>query len=125
MTTLLYVDDEETIGLAVARWFTRRGHTVHVATSVASACRLLADIQPDAVFIDVWLGNESGFDLMSWIQDRRPALADRVTFVTGELGDEELAGRTWRTLGRPVLQKPFKFDQLEALAAAAQRRNGT
>jgi DNA-binding response OmpR family regulator len=125
MTTLLYVDDEETIGTAVARWFARRGHTVHLATSVASACKVLADLEPDAVFIDVWLGKESGFDLLSWIEERRPELADRVTFVTGELGDQELAGRTWRSLGRPVLQKPFKFDQLEALAGAVQRRHGT
>jgi DNA-binding response OmpR family regulator len=125
MTTLLYVDDEVTIGSAVARWFSRRGYTVHVATSVASACKVLTEHKPDAVFIDVWLGDESGFDLLSWIEDRRPELADRVTFVTGELGDQELAGRTWRSLGRPVLQKPFKFDQLEALAGAAERRNGT
>jgi DNA-binding response OmpR family regulator len=125
MTTLLYVDDEETIGTAVARWFARRGHTVHLATSVASARKVLADLKPDAVFIDVWLGNESGFDLLSWIEDQRPELADRVTFVTGELGDEGAAGRTWRSLGRPVLQKPFKFDQLEALAGAVHRRHGT
>ena len=125
MTTLLYVDDEETIGTAVARWFTRRGHTVYLATSVAAACKVLAEHAPDAVFIDVWLGNESGFDLLSWIEDRRPELAERVTFVTGELGDDGRAGQTWRSLGRPVLQKPFKFDQLEALAGAVKRRHGT
>lgn len=125
MMTLLYVDDEESIAGAVVRWFERRGHTVHVATSIESATRVLATHEPDAVFIDVWLGKESGFDLLSWIEDRRPQLADRVTFVTGELGDEERAGKTWRSLGRPVLQKPFTFDQLEALAEAVHRRSGT
>ena len=27
--------------------------------------------RPDALFIDVWLGTESGFELMSWIEDVR------------------------------------------------------
>jgi DNA-binding NtrC family response regulator len=113
MSTLLYVDDEETIGRAVARWFQRRGHTVHVAQSIAGAQGLLAEHVPDALFIDVWLGSESGFELMSWIEETHPQLAERVTFVTGELADSGRGDRVWRTLGRPVLQKPFDFAQLE------------
>jgi DNA-binding response OmpR family regulator len=121
MATLLYVDDEETIGRAVARWFERRGHVVHVARSLAEAQDLLRDISPDALFIDVWLGSESGFELMSWIEETRPQLADRVIFVTGELVDNQSvdSGRLWQTLGRPVLQKPFDFAQLEAQTQAA------
>jgi DNA-binding NtrC family response regulator len=119
MSTLLYVDDEVLIGKAVARWFARRGHTVHVATSIATAQEAISHGLPDALFIDVWLGNESGFELMSWIEDSHPALADRVTFVTGELAGETTSGRVWRTLGRPVLQKPFDHSELERYVAEA------
>jgi len=129
MPSLLYVDDEETIGRAVTRWFERRGHHVHVAHSVDEAKRVLLVHSPDAIFIDVWLGSESGFELMSWIEDVRGQLADRVTFVTGELADSiERGQRIWQTLGRPVLQKPFDLSQLEAHAqeyVAAQRASGT
>ena len=130
MATLLYVDDEETIGRAVARWFERRGHVVHVARSLVQAQDMLRDIHPDALFIDVWLGTESGFELMSWIEESRPQLADRVVFVTGELVDSKNvdAGRLWQTLGRPVLQKPFDFAQLEAYTRTsmdAERGTGT
>ena len=129
MPLLLYVDDEETIGRAVARWFERRGHVVHLAHSVDEAKRVLLHHSPDAIFIDVWLGTESGFELMSWIEDVRAPLADRVTFVTGELVDTAGGGqRVWQTLGRPVLQKPFDLSQLEAHAheyVAAQRGSGT
>jgi hypothetical protein len=54
---------------------------------------------------------------MGWIEDERPELADRVTFVTGELADS-VDGRqsVWKALGRPVLQKPFKLAQLESRA---------
>jgi DNA-binding response OmpR family regulator len=129
MSTLLYVDDEVMIGNAVARWFARRGHTVHVAASIAAAQRIIAQGLPDALFIDVWLGSESGFELMSWIEDARPQLAERVIFVTGELVDAQNleSGRLWQTLGRPVLQKPFDFAQLEAqmqFTTGAERRTG-
>jgi DNA-binding NtrC family response regulator len=125
MTTLLYVDDEETIGRVVARWFGRHGHTVHLAHDVRGAQAVLAEHLPDVVFIDVWLGNESGFELMSWIEETRPELAGRVTFVTGELADADRGDRVWRTLGRPVVQKPFDFAQLERHIADAAPRDGT
>jgi DNA-binding response OmpR family regulator len=125
MTTLLYVDDEETIGRAVARWFGRRGHTVYLAHSIAGAQASIAEHEPDALFIDVWLGTDSGFELMSWIEDTRPYLAERVVFVTGELADSNHGDRVWRTLGRPVLQKPFDFGQLERYLGGAEQRDGT
>jgi hypothetical protein len=62
---------------------------------------------------------------MSWIEDTRPELANRVTFVTGELADAERGDRVWQTLGRPVLQKPFDFAQLDHYIADAARRDGT
>ena len=128
MPSLLYVDDEETIGRAVARWFERRGHVVHLARTVDEAKRVLLVHSPDAIFVDVWLGTESGFELMSWIEDVRTHLADRVTFVTGELAESLDRGRrVFRTLGRPVLQKPFDLAQLEVHAQqylAAQRTSG-
>ncbi len=124
MATLLYVDDEALIGNAVARWFTRRGHTVHVAVSIASAQEqiLAFRLALDALFIDVWLGQESGFELMSWIEEIDPPLATRVTFVTGELADVTRTDRVWRTLGRPVLQKPFDFADLERHVTEIERR---
>jgi DNA-binding response OmpR family regulator len=126
MASLLYVDDEETIGRAVSRWFERRGHQVYVARSIEDAKQILAEYEPAAIFLDVWLGKESGFELLGWIEDERPELANRVTFVTGELADAHDAdsptqtdapddrASVWTILGRPVLQKPFEFAQLEA-----------
>jgi len=117
MASLLYVDDEETIGRAVSRWFQRRGHQVHVARSIEDAKQILAEHEPAAIFVDVWLGTESGFELMGWIEDERPELADRVTFVTGEMADSLDDGRLdAKTLGRPVLHKPFELAQLESHA---------
>jgi two-component system response regulator RegA len=84
MASLLYVDDEETIGRAVRRWFERRGYQVYLARSIEEAKQILTEHEPAAIFLDIWLGKESGFDLMGWIEATRPELAGRVTFVTGE-----------------------------------------
>ena len=125
MTTLLYVDDEETIGRVVARYFTRRGDVVLLARNIAEATDILEVENPSAVFIDVWLGTESGFELLDWIEDRRPHLAQRVTFVTGEYVDEEAPNRAWKALGRPVIQKPFELANLAHTVDSAEPRAGT
>jgi DNA-binding response OmpR family regulator len=98
---------------------------VHLALNVADAQQAIIEHQPDALFIDVWLGRESGFELMSWIEETRPELTHRVTFVTGELADAERVDRVWHTLGRPVLQKPFDLTQLARYIGDAAPRDGT
>lgn len=125
MKSLLYVDDEETIGRVVSRFFSRRGDVVHLARTVAEAREVLDAHDPDAVFIDLWLGNESGFELMHWIEESRPHLSERVTFVTGSLADDLSPERIWKTLGRPVIQKPFDLSSLAQTVDGAENRAGT
>jgi DNA-binding response OmpR family regulator len=112
MATLLYVDDEETIGRLVSRYFSRRGDRVLLAASISEARDILAIEAPDAVFIDVWLGKESGVELVQWISEEHPQLIPRVMFVTGELVEQ---GANWSfggKIGRPVIQKPFELSTL-------------
>lgn len=112
MATLLYVDDEETIGRLVSRYFSRRGDRVLLARSLAEARAALANEDPDAVFIDVWLGREKGTDFARWIAEHRPALLARVTFVTGELTGQDADWAEGETVTRPVIQKPFDLATL-------------
>lgn len=113
MATVLYVDDQEAIRRAVKLWLSRKGHVVHLADTVAAARALVSSERLDGIFIDVWLGSESGLELYEWIDSLDPGLAQRVAFVTGDLYDDALA--TIR-LHRPVLAKPFELRELEALA---------
>ena len=124
MKTLLYVDDEETIGRVVTRFFTRRGDHVLLARTIAEATEILEVKNPSAVFIDVWLGTESGFELMDWIEEKRPHLSHRVTFVTGALASDASSDRLAKTLGRPVLQKPFDLKTLGDTLDHAEDRAG-
>ncbi|MEP6617697.1 MAG: response regulator [bacterium] len=119
MTTILFVDDEEIIGRAVSRLFSIRGDTAFVAHSVSEAQLILTVHEPDIIFIDVWLGGESGFELLNWIEDHYPHLSDRVSFVSGDLPPDEEPNEVWQRLGRPVIRKPFDFSKLIEVVAGA------
>ena len=118
MATVLFVDDEESLRRAVRAALGRRGHTVHTARSVAGAIRCFELYEFDGVFVDVWLGTESGFDLLSWLQNHRPRLAKHVVFVTGDVVFRATDNRKLRALGFPVLGKPFAIEDLDAHAAS-------
>lgn len=114
MATVLFVDDEESLRRATRAALARRGHIVHTAPSIAEAIRCLELHHVDGVFVDVWLGAESGFDLLSWLENHRPRLARRVVFVTGDVDLAAPLDRKVRAIGLPVLGKPFAIDELEA-----------
>ena len=114
MSTVLYVDDEEAIRRALTSWLTRRGHVVFTAASIDEARGVLEDhADVDAMFIDIWLGHESGFDLFEWVDMNRPRLVDRTAFVTGAIVRDEAVERSLAAFARPVLTKPFELAELE------------
>jgi len=94
VSTVLYVDDEEAIRRALTSWLTRRGHTVLTAGSSQEALSILTSRDDiDAMFIDIWLGHESGFDLFEWVDMNRPKLVERTAFVKCQ---------TWRGSQNPA-----------------------
>lgn len=124
MATVLFVDDEESLRRAVRAALGRRGHTVHTASSVVRAIRCFELYEFDGVFVDVWLGAESGFDLLSWMQNHRPRIAKHVVFVTGDVSFSASDNKKLRGLGFPVLGKPFAIEDLDAHATNWTRGSG-
>jgi DNA-binding NtrC family response regulator len=124
MATILFVDDEESLRRATRAALGRRGHIVHTAHSLAEAIRCLGIYHVDGIFVDVWLGADSGFDLLSWLENHRPHLAGRVVFITGDVSLGASDDKKVRALGLPVLGKPFSIEDLDAYAASWGRRRG-
>ena len=114
MTTVMYVDDEAAIRRVVSRWFEKRGTAVLLAARAAEARRLLREQNVAGVFIDVWLGEETGFDLLAWIAEHRPQLKDRVAFITGDVAPGVVPGTELRALGHAVIAKPFELEELQS-----------
>ena len=117
MATVLYVDDEEPIRRALRSWLVRRGHTVFTAGSSDEARAVLESNEIHGVFIDIWLGEESGFDLFEWIDMHRPRVAENAVFVTGDIIRDPDVERSLAVLERPVLTKPFELGELERIVS--------
>jgi DNA-binding NtrC family response regulator len=115
MATVLYVDDEDAIRRALRSWLMRRGHVVFTAGSADEARSVLESQSVDGVFIDIWLGTESGFDLFEWIDMHRPTVASNAVFVTGDIIRDPDVERSLAALERPVLTKPFELGELERI----------
>jgi DNA-binding response OmpR family regulator len=112
MTTILYVDDEPVVRRAVATLLPRYGFAVHTASNSKAARRCFAKYPIDGAFIDIWLGDENGFELYAWIQQHHAPVAAHVTFITGEVDPDAPPETTLSALGRPVLLKPFTIEDL-------------
>lgn len=117
MATVLYVDDEDAIRRALRSWLVRRGHTVFTAGSSEEARAVLSSQDVDGVFIDIWLGEESGFDLFEWIDMNRPRVAENAVFVTGDIIRDADVEKSLAALERPVLTKPFELGELERIVS--------
>ena len=100
-------------------------HGLHVLTaeSIAEAKQRVVQADPDGLFIDIWLGEETAFEVYSWLQQFHPLLAEHTAFVTGDVSRSESGAgeRSVQALGRPVLAKPLDIEEMVALAHAWAR----
>ena len=119
MSIVLYVDDEDAIRRALRSWLTRRGHTIYTAGSSEEAMSILQQHDDiDAMFIDIWLGSESGFDLFEWVDMNRHTLIEHTAFVTGAIVRDSDVERSLAAFARPILTKPFELAGLERMITA-------
>jgi two-component system cell cycle sensor histidine kinase/response regulator CckA len=115
--TLLLVEDEETLRIAVRRMLERRGYNVLDEANGRLALAALAAVggRVDAIVTDVVMPDLDGRGFVREASQRWPGI--RVLFISGYTAGE--AGHAATTLdGHPLLQKPFTAD---ALDAAVQR----
>jgi len=114
---LLILDDEEAIGLILARIATRRGWAVQVTATVAAFKAQFQAVRPDAIMLDLNLGTVDGVEQLRFLHDRQyrgsivlmSGFADRVLHAASELG---------KSLGLAmvdVLSKPASNDQIRDL----------
>jgi CheY-like chemotaxis protein len=122
---LLLLEDDARVRDALRRLLRKLGAEVSEAdpleVSDEELVRASLSSMPDAVLMDIRLGNRLGVDLWYMLQANVPALARQVIFLSGLApGDPE-----WEAAcetGQPVLGKPV---DLEELAAAIREVTAT
>jgi DNA-binding NtrC family response regulator len=111
----MYVDDDPAVRMVVRRQLERNGLQVYTAEGVREAKERIEQMPPDGVFIDIWLGDGTAFELLAWLQEHHPVLAKHVAFVSGDVPGDT-GGRTPTALGCPVLGKPLDISSMVRLA---------
>jgi CheY-like chemotaxis protein len=108
---ILVIEDEEMIASVIEEMLRDLGcREVWIAGSTKDAQTALAQHRPHAVILDVNLGGDSGFQLAQLLIDAKIPFV----FATG-YGRHGLPER-WAT--RPIMQKPFKMETLQAVLGA-------
>jgi DNA-binding NtrC family response regulator len=116
MPTLLLIDDEPVIQHAFRKAFHAPEYATHTARTAAEGLRMLAELRPDVVVLDVHLPDSDG--LKAFEQIKQADARTPVIFITGH-GTTELAIEAIKRGAFDYLLKPLEYDQLRELVARA------
>ena len=78
---------------------------IGTAKSVVEAAKLLRKVHPDILFLDIMLGDGTGFDLLEII----PNLSSKIIFVTAS---DEFAIRAFKFAAIDYILKPVSYTHL-------------
>lgn len=104
MKKILIVDDEVGIVQEIKDFLIEEGYEAYTADSAKEGIRIIQDLKPDVVFIDVKLPDASGIDVLKACKEFSPK--SKTVMVTGYV-DQALMDEA-EAVGRDTfLQKPF------------------
>ncbi len=115
---ILIVDDDAKIREMLDRALRLDDHRVRAVESGDKALDALDHGEFDLVLSDLMMPGMTGFELFEKVRETHEELADRFIFLTGAALPEER--RVFlRKSGRPVIQKPFRLDELRRAIRAS------
>ncbi|MCA1634767.1 MAG: response regulator [Acidobacteria bacterium] len=121
MTSLLIVDDDETIKDVLLEMFSGQ-HLCHTAATAEEALEQLESHEYDVVITDIAMPGMGGEHLLGFIKTYNPRT--RVIFITGS-SDKQNAGRLMAKGAVGYLVKPFNLEIImERVEWAIKQRRG-
>jgi PAS domain S-box-containing protein len=122
---VLVVEDEQALAIALSRGLSPRFHVEHASDGVRAFERLTRDDAPfyDAVLCDLRIPGMDGAALYDATRAARPQQATQFVFLTGgAITDEHV--QFLRACARPVLEKPFRMEELDEVLATVIHDGG-
>lgn len=111
---ILVIDDEPVVLRTLIRILGRE-HQVETTTSAADAlARLSAGERFDVVLCDLVMPHISGVEFHRRLQERDPALAEQIIFLTGGAYSESTE-RFLDEIQNPRVEKPFDVDSIRSI----------
>lgn len=121
-STILLVDDEESVRAIVTKILARQGHKILEAEHGAAALRLAAghDGRIDLLITDMYMPGLRGPEIFEKLKEKRPDIG--VLYMSG-YGDEDVV-RSGVAPESGFLRKPFTIRELgDAVTKALSERN--
>ncbi|MCP3964356.1 MAG: UDP-3-O-[3-hydroxymyristoyl] N-acetylglucosamine deacetylase [bacterium] len=118
--TVLIIDDEPSILGTVADVLADEGYRTLTAENGLDGLALFKKKKPDVVFLDIWLADRDGLEVLHALRDLDPRAA--VIMISGH-GTVSTAVKAIRMGAYDYLEKPLSYNQvLEAAAGALEQR---
>ena len=119
-STVLIIDDEPGIVGSVSGVLEDEGYTPLQAQSGLDGLEIYERERPDVVFLDIWLPDRDGLEVLQALRDRDPHAA--VIMISGH-GTVSTAVKAVRMGAYDYLEKPLAYEQVvEAIEGALEYR---
>jgi DNA-binding NtrC family response regulator len=116
MADILVVDDEESIAAAFQRFLADEGHECRIASGADDGVRLIAEHEPDVVFMDVRMPGRNGVQALQEVRARFP---DVYVVMMTAYGTSQTSIDAIRGGAFDCLTKPLDLDQIRSVLAKA------
>jgi len=110
---VLIVDDDEDLRILASKALTRAGHRVFEAADGEEGLRLIENLHPDLVVLDLSMPGIDGFEVLRRLRAAEATSTLPVIVLTAH-GDEESARASFELGATDFLAKPFTPPQLDA-----------
>jgi len=119
--SILVVDDEEGIRRSLGDILEDEGYEVQTAETGREALRLAREENPDLIFLDIWLPDIDGMEVLEELKKANPQVP--VVMISGH-GTVELAVKATKIGAYDFLEKPLTLDRvLLTTQRALERRS--
>ncbi|GGB71764.1 DNA-binding response regulator [Flavobacterium suaedae] len=115
MITALLIDDDSNLRNGMKGLLSMYAPDISIlgeADSVKSGIEAIEEHQPDVVFLDIQLGDGTGFDILEQIMLKKGSINTHVVFITAH---EEYAVKAFRFSALDYLLKPVDPEDLHAV----------
>ncbi|WP_313803734.1 LytTR family DNA-binding domain-containing protein [Flavobacterium sp.] len=111
--TALLIDDDANLRNGMKSLLERYAPEVHIvgeADNVKSGIEAMSALQPQVVFLDIQLGDGTGFDILEEIAKKQGKSTSHIVFITAH---EQYAVKAFRFSALDFLLKPVDPEELE------------
>lgn len=112
MERILVVDDEAETCSVLKDFLVLKGYEVHIALNGKDAIRMLKEVRPHIVLLDIMMPGMGGIETLKEIKEIDPRVG--VVMITSVI-DEEIAKRTIELGAYDYITKPMDLDYLETV----------